>query len=181
MKKYQCLAIVSLVSTIIVTPAQAKDSDWAKASDIGAYGLIGLSIGLPIAKSDKKGAVQAALSLAVTSGVTEAMKEAFPKTRPDGSNRKSFPSGHTSRSFSAAASLYNRQGAKIGIPAFAVAGFVGVARVKANKHYWSDVAVGAALGTAAGFLITKTPADSKSALIPWGDSKGGGLTLVARF
>jgi membrane-associated phospholipid phosphatase len=179
MRCYQHL--IALATLSLPFNAQAKESDWAKASDIGAYGLLAVSVALPAAKKDGKGALQAGLSFAATSAVTEAMKEAFPKTRPDGSNRKSFPSGHTSRSFSAAATLYNRQGAKVGIPAFAIAGFVGLARVEAKKHYWSDVAVGAAIGTAAGFLITRTPADRKSALIPWGDTKGGGVTLIAQF
>jgi membrane-associated phospholipid phosphatase len=109
-----------------------------------------------------------------------AWKEAFPELRPDGSNRKSFPSGHTSLAFASAATLYQRQGAKVGIPAFLVAGFVGVARVKADKHHWYDCVVGAGIGAAAGFLITNKP-ERQVALMPWGDTKGGGISLAARF
>ncbi len=163
-------------------PALASPKGWQDASDVGAYALMTLSVGLPLAQKDKAGALQALGSFAATSAVTEGMKQSFPKLRPDGSDRKSFPSGHTSRSLAAAASLMNRQGPEIGVPAFIVAGFVGLARVEGKKHYWSDVAVGAALGTTLGFLITKDrPADKQTAFVPWADTQGGGFTFAARF
>lgn len=174
------MLIIAAVA-LATSPAEASKKGWSDASDLGAYSLIALSIGLPIAKGDKQGALQAAGSFAVTSVVTEGMKQAFPKTRPDGSDRKSFPSGHTSRSFAAAASLYNRQGPKVGIPAFVVASFVGAARVRADKHFWSDVGVGAAIGTATGFLITNKRPEATSALVPWADTKSGGISFAMRF
>lgn len=163
-------------------PAQAGVEGWKTASDIGAYSLMAVSVGLPALQGDKAGALQAAGSFGATSLVTEGLKQTFPKTRPDLSDRKSFPSGHTSRSFSAAASLMNRQGAKVGVPAFLVAGFVGLARVEGKKHYWTDVLAGAAIGTSIGLLITKDrPEDVKTAFVPWADVQGGGFTLVSRF
>jgi membrane-associated phospholipid phosphatase len=164
-------------------PALASDKGWQRASDVGVYSLMALSIGIPIVKKDKHGAFQAAGSLAATSLITEGMKEAFPKLRPDGSDRKSFPSGHTSRSFAAAATIYNRQGKTLGIPAFAVAGFVGLARVEGNKHFTVDVLAGAALGAVTGFVITnKHPDDEKQAVVtPWVEGKGGGISLAMRF
>lgn len=168
----------------VVAPAsvQAGTQGWKTASDIGAYSLITASVALPLVRDDDKGAWQAAGSFAATSLVTEGLKQTFPRTRPDGSDRKSFPSGHTSRSFSAAATIFNREGPKFGVPAFVVASFVGLARVEGKKHYWSDVAVGAGLGTGIGLLITrKRPANAQTAIIPWGDKTGGGVTLAARF
>jgi membrane-associated phospholipid phosphatase len=174
--------LAALVTFCLAAPAHAKPSDWATFSDVGVYTLIATSVALPVARHDKQGAFQAVGSFAATSLVTEGLKQAFPKTRPDGSDRKSFPSGHTSRAFSSAATLYNRQGPTIGIPAFVVASLVGVARVKANKHFWTDVAVGAAIGTAYGFLITRNPpAGGQATLMPWGDTKGGGLAFAMRF
>src|SRR5439155_24240523 len=85
--------------------------------------------------------------------LTAGLKEAFPEWRPDHSDRKSFPSGHTSISFAAAASLQNRYGWKVGLPAQLVATFVGVSRIEARKHHWYDVAVGAGVGDASGFLL----------------------------
>ena len=112
--------------------------------------------------------------------VARGLKEAFPELRPDGSDRKSFPSAHTSLAFAAASTLYNRQGGKVGIPAFAVAAFVGLARVQADKHHWYDCVAGAGVGLASGFLITRK-ANQRVAVVPWGDSKGGGFSLAARF
>lgn len=174
--------LVAVAAISFAAPSQAKPSDWQTASNVAVYSLMALSIGLPAAERDKQGVFQAAGSIATTSLVTEGMKAAFPKTRPDGSDRKSFPSGHASRAFAAAATLYNRQGQNIGIPAFVVAGFVGLARVEGKKHYWADVAAGAALGTAAGFLITNSPPQGNQAVLsPWVEHKGGGLSFAMRF
>lgn len=174
---------VALVAAIGVTsPVQASPEGWQTASDIGVYSLMAVSVGLPMAQRDTNGALQAAGSIGATALLVAGMKETFPKTRPDGSDRKSFPSGHTSNAFAAAASLAERQGLAVGLPAFAVAGFVGLARVEGRKHYWSDVAVGASIGTVAGFLVTRRrPDDRQSALFPWGDTKSAGFTYAARF
>lgn len=176
------MGLVGAALLIMPGVAQAGTQGWKTASDVGAYGLISLSIGLPAVRGDKQGAFQAGGSFAATSVVTEGLKQTFPRWRPDGSDRKSFPSGHTSRSFAAAASIYNRQGPALGIPALAVAGFVGLARVEGKKHYWSDVAVGAGLGTAIGFLITRDrPEAQTTAFMPWADTSGGGFTFAAQF
>ena len=140
------------------------------------------SIGLPALWGDRDGAWQAAGSFGATSIVTEGLKQTVARTRPDGSNRKSFPSGHTSRSFAAAATLLNREGPALGVPAFLVASFVGVARVEGKKHYWSDVIVGAGIGTGIGLLLTKKRDEgSQAAFLPWADTKGAGLSVAARF
>jgi membrane-associated phospholipid phosphatase len=160
----------------------AGTSGWKTASDIGAYSLITTSIGVPTLRGDTAGVWQAAGSFGATSIATEGLKQTFPRTRPDGSNRKSFPSGHTSRSFAAAATLLNREGPALGVPAFLVASFVGVARVEGKKHYWSDVIVGAGIGTGIGLLLTKKRDEgSQAAFLPWADTKGAGLSVAARF
>lgn len=179
------LKVVTIAATLAVAapaPAYAKnEKTYATLSDIGAYGLTAVALGLPLVKGDTNGALQAGGSVAAAQLVTFGLKEAFPELRPDGSDRKSFPSGHTSMSFAAASSLFNRQGQSAGIPALAVATFVGFARVQADKHHWYDVAVGAAIGTASGFLITRDRPDRTAMIVPWGDSKGAGMTLAMRF
>jgi membrane-associated phospholipid phosphatase len=175
------IAVPALMLACAPTSVLAKnEKTWGTASDIGAYGLTAVALGLPLARHDSDGALQAAGSVAAATLVTTGLKEAFPELRPDGSDRKSFPSGHTSMAFSAAASLWMREGKPVGIPAFVVASFVGLARVKADKHHWYDVVAGAGIGGVAGLLITRRPSQQAS-LIPWGDTKGGGVAFAMRF
>jgi membrane-associated phospholipid phosphatase len=182
MKTRVCIAFCSVALLAAPGTAWAKnEKTWATVSDVGLYGLSALAIGLPIAKRDKQGAFQAAGSIGAASLITTGLKEIFPERRPDGSDRKSFPSGHTSVSFAAAASLYNREGKAVGIPALAVASLVGVARIEADKHFYYDVLVGAGIGLATGFLITHNRPQRSAVLIPWGDTKGGGIVLAMRF
>jgi membrane-associated phospholipid phosphatase len=170
---------LALLVTVLPGPAHAKgEKTWDTASSIGAYGLTAVAIGFPLVRNDTNGALQAAGSFAAAQLVTFGLKEAFPELRPDGSDRKSFPSGHTSTAFAAASSLFNRQGQSVGIPALAVATFVGLARVQADKHHWYDVVVGAAIGSASGFLITRDRPDRAALIVPWGDTKGAGVALA---
>ncbi|HTI31811.1 MAG TPA: phosphatase PAP2 family protein [Sphingomonas sp.] len=173
---------LTIVLSMLLAPtaAYASDKGWGTASDVGAYGLAAVALGLPLAKGDDKGALEAAFSLGAAEGATQILKAAIPETRPDGSNRKSFPSGHTALAFAGAATIQQREGWGAAIPAYAVAAFVGVARVEARKHHWYDCVAGAAIGETAGLLLTHHN-HRDVALIPWGDSQGAGISLAARF
>jgi membrane-associated phospholipid phosphatase len=162
------------------TPAAASDRDWANASDVAVGGLLVAALGVPAINNDWNGTLQAGASAGAAFGIAAGLKEAFPETRPDHSNRKSFPSGHSATAFGAAASLQNRYGWQAGLPAQLVAAFVGVARVKADKHHWYDAVAGAAVGEASGFLITSRR-DDRVKVFPWAESKGGGVAVAMRF
>ena len=82
--------------------------------------------------------------------ITYGIKYATRRTRPDESNMRSFPSGHTSNSFLTATIAHEIYGNKVGIPAYALAFITGLSRLHDNKHYASDVIFGAALGTSIG-------------------------------
>jgi len=168
------------LSLTLATPAQASDSGWATASDVGRDVLVVTALGLPAVEGDWDGTKQAAFSLGATFAVTTSLKHVIEEERPDGSDNKSFPSGHASSSFAAAATLYKRNGWEIGLPAHVIAAFVGVARVKADKHFAHDVIAGAAIGEAAGWLLTKRK-DDKVQWLPWGDAHGGGVSVALRF
>lgn len=162
-------------------PALASSQgDWATVSDIGVGSLVGWSLAVPAIEGDSQGALQAGGSVGAAYLVATGLKEAFPETRPDGSDRRSFPSGHTSAAFAAATSIFERRGAAEGIPALVVASLVGVARVKADKHHWYDVAAGSVIGSASGLLITRKQ-DGSSQTIAWGDTQSFGITYAARF
>lgn len=80
--------------------------------------------------------------------VTNGIKYAVNRERPNGSSN-SFPSGHTATAFMGATLLtheYGRVSIWIPIAAYSVATMTGVMRIMNNKHYVSDVVVGAAIG-----------------------------------
>lgn len=165
----------------VSAPATASDKDWDTASTIGVGALTAWSIGVPAVSGDGQGALQAAGSIGLAYGSATVLKETIPATRPDGSDRRSFPSGHTSSAFGAAASIYDRRGAAEGIPAFALATFVGYARIEARKHHWYDVLAGAAIGAGSGLLLTRPLAERRMAIAPWADSTGGGASVAMAF
>jgi hypothetical protein len=86
--------------------------------------------------------------------VVQGLKYATSRTRPDGSNDKSFPSGHTASATATASVLQRHFGWKAGAPAYAFAAYVGASRIASDKHHLSDVLMGATLGIAAGRTVT---------------------------
>lgn len=147
---------------------------------MGRNALVVAALGIPAVKEDWRGVKQAALSLGSAQLTSGSLKLLIEEERPDGSNDDSFPSGHTSMSFAAAATLGKRYGWKYGLPARAVASFVAFARVKARKHHVHDVIAGAAIGEAAAWLLT-SPKDSNVQVLPWADSKGAGAVVRVNF
>ncbi len=99
--------------------------------------------------------------------VTEGLKHGFSRTRPDGSNDVSFPSGHTSTSFMWATVLSRNYGLKVGIPAYAVASYVGATRLEENAHHLSDVVAGAAVGYIVGRTVTRHRKGGRLSRLNW--------------
>jgi len=173
-------ASLSLAAALtFASPAHADERDWANASDIGRDVLFYTALGYPAVQGDWEGVIQAGASLGTTRLTTDGLKDLVGEERPDKSDNRSFPSGHSSMSFAAAGTLHKRYGWEVGIPAHAVAAFVAAARVKADKHYVHDVIAGAAIGEAAAWLITQRKSD-RVRWVPWGDTRGAGVTVVIR-
>jgi len=170
-----------LAVTALASPAQAGSrDDWNSAGRVGEVGLVALALGKTIAETDGEGGKQLAFNLGTTVATTEALKRLVGSERPNGRNDRSFPSGHTSISFSAAGHLHARYGWAWGAPALVAASFVGLSRVEARQHRWEDVIAGAMLGTASAHIFT-TPHDDRVRLLPWGDAKGGGIAARMLF
>lgn len=123
-------------------------------SNILAVGLPAYAASISYLKGDEQGLIQLIESEAATWVAVEALKASTHRTRPDGSDNKSFPSGHTAVSFSAAQYLYMKGGWEYGLPAYALAGYVGYARVNADKHHLSDVIAGGAIGALTTYSLT---------------------------
>lgn len=88
--------------------------------------------------------------------IEESLKHIVLKPRPDGSDNYSFPSGHTTSAFSGASFIQKRYGWKYGIPAYALASYVGYTRIQAKKHDGWDVLAGATIGIGTSYLFTKS-------------------------
>ncbi len=101
---------------------------------------------------------------------TEVLKVAVGRERPNGQDNKSFPSGHTSNAFALAAVAERHYGWKVGVPAYALAGVIGISRLHEDKHWLSDVAAGATLG----YLVGRTVVRVNSRAL---DRPGGKTTL----
>lgn len=86
--------------------------------------------------------------------ITLGAKYAFRRTRPDGS-KNGFPSAHSAGVFSTATVLQMMYGWKAGVPAYAFASLVALARVDSYKHFPSDVLMGATIGTVIAYGTSK--------------------------
>jgi len=86
----------------------------------------------------------------LTNGFTQFIKYVTHRRRPDGSNRFSFPSGHSSGSFAVAGSLGQFYGPTASVLTYALAILSGISRIDDDKHWLSDVLSGGLLGQLVG-------------------------------
>ena len=125
------------------------------SGDVGAILLPVAGLTAILINKDWEGLKQGVFAGATTLGVTYALKYIVKKDRPDHSDNHSFPSMHTSVSFTAAAFIQRRYGWKWGLPAYVLSTYVGLSRVYGKKHDWWDVAAGAAIGAGSSYIFTR--------------------------
>ena len=145
------LAVSFGLALSIVPTAQAAvtNQDDKDLAEIGDY----VQIALPLAgyvgawvAGDKEGAFQLTKSLASAGITAHFFKAIAERTRPDASDSRSFPSGHTTAAFAGSEFIRQRYGNAWGIPATIAAAFVGYTRIRANKHFRDDVLAGMSNG-----------------------------------
>ncbi|MCH5329023.1 MAG: phosphatase PAP2 family protein [Coprobacter sp.] len=102
-----------------------------------------------------------AFSVAFMAICVNSVKYTAKVQRPDKSNYKSFPSGHTATAFMTATMLHKEYGLTvspwISVAGYTVATATGISRQLNNRHWLSDVMVGAGIGiltTELGYLLT---------------------------
>lgn len=108
--------------------------------------------------------------------LVQGFKFSVRRERPDGSNNKSFPSGHSASAFATATVLQRHYGWKAGVPAYALGGYIALARMAWNRHHATDVVMGAGFGIAAARTVTMTVGKSKFSLGVQPET-GGGASL----
>ena len=93
------------------------------------------------------------MSNAIANGLSFGIKKLSIETRPDSSDRYSFPSGHTAEAFVSAEFLHLEYRGRVHWSVIAGGYAVGVGtaylRMYHNKHWLSDVVAGAGIGIAA--------------------------------
>lgn len=144
-----CIAQVLWVNCLTISAATDSES----AGDILQYVLPAITSGLLAGQRDAEGALQFGESFGLTLAATHLLKITADETRPNG-GRYSFPSGHTSASFSCAEFLRRRYGWRFGLPAYLAATFVGYSRVESDNHYTHDVVAGAVIGVISSAVFT---------------------------
>jgi membrane-associated phospholipid phosphatase len=113
----------------------------------------------------------------VAQATAQAVKYGTQRTRPDGTPR-AFPSGHTASAFAMATVLQSELGWKVGVPAYAVATWVGASRVHKHRHFVSDVVAGATLGLMAGRSVTVGVGGARFSLSPAPVAGGIGVNFT---
>ncbi len=154
MQNYNLL--IALIMLFVTKNINAAKSTTEKLGDIFQM-LIPLSAyTTTFYLDDKEGRNQFYKSFLTTVVVTHGLKYVVHKQRPENNGDKSFPSGHTSAAFQGATFIHRRYGWKYGLPAYALAGFVGYSRMEgeSDKHYPSDVIAGAAIGILSSYYFT---------------------------
>lgn len=124
---------------------------------------------------DNEGEKQFYYSFASNVLATYGMKQLISKQRPNGEDDDAFPSGHASMAFQGAAFLQQRYGWQYGLPAYALATYVGYSRVHTDHHDTWDVLAGAAIGIVSSYYFT-TPYKGFN-ISPYADGRSVGITV----
>jgi membrane-associated phospholipid phosphatase len=160
----------------------------ATLSDVMLYGIMPSAAFLsPLATNHEYG--RAALTIGeaavVTGVITQVAKFSVARARPfayysndysSPDSKLSFFSGHTSYSFALSlssammlAETYPQQKAAIYAVAIALAALPGYLRIAADKHYFTDVLVGAIVGAGIAYGVTQLQLSTNS--VQYGDER----------
>ncbi|MBR4809522.1 MAG: phosphatase PAP2 family protein [Bacteroidales bacterium] len=90
--------------------------------------------------------VEAAISYSFAYSTGFILKRVMHTLRPDGSDYRSFPSGHTLFAFTSAELMRNDYGPWWGAAFYTMACGTAAERIYGNRHWFSDVLAGAGLG-----------------------------------
>ena len=114
----------------------------------------------------------------VSQVVVHGMKYSIRRDRPTG-ECCAFPSGHAATAFAVASVLERHLGYRASWPALVGATYVATSRLVDNRHFLSDVLMGAGVGTAAGWTVVGTRGRSGYVLQPV-PVKGGMMLAFTR-
>lgn len=126
----------------------------------------------------------------IAQAISATIKTITHEIRPDSSNSHSFPSGHTTQAFAAATFFHKEFGQRsawYSVGAYTVASSVGVLRMLNNKHWISDVLVGAGIGIFGTQIAYQTHRyrwgnkRTQTTFMPFSQSGATGMYMCVRF
>jgi len=163
---------------------------WAPAAAV--FGLDAL--GIKGAHNPVDQTIIYGISTAIMASSVYTIKSMSKQWRPDHSNNRSFPSGHTATAFAAAEFMRREyQGVSIwyGVAGYAAAATTGYLRMYNNKHWLGDVIAGAGIGILSTDLayclypsvrkLLGPEKKSYTALAPFYSQGAVGLSMVHQF
>lgn len=144
---FRCFVLFALFSQ----SAMAKEIDQSLLVSIAVPVVAGV---YSYVQDDSEGIKELVLASLFTAHMTTLLKNTVRRTRPNFEDDLSFPSGHAAGAFTGASYMHHRYGLLWGVPAYTVATVIAYERITSNKHYWTDVIAGSALGILSGYLFT---------------------------
>lgn len=148
---------LTVIVTAVSMSAGLKAADFGTVVDVGQYSLIVSpyaykALGGATRSSWGRMSISNAAGAAVMIGSVWGLKHIVDSKRPDGSDGKSFPSGHTAWAYLGASVIdYEAcwRSRLYPLGAYALASAIGVQRVLSHRHRPTDVVAGAAIGMCA--------------------------------
>lgn len=136
-------------------------------------------------------------SLLLADATTFLLKEAIGRARPSAANDKgsfrpgqfrnnfdSLPSMHTASSFAMASVMAaTSESLTAKLFYYSAATFAGFSRIYQDKHWASDLILGAAIGELCSRIVMSTHVNKKSpvSLVPYATASSGGVSLSGRW
>lgn len=173
--------------------AEDRTAAYAVAETLDSSGMVD-------ARREKSAALLTLESFLLTQGIVTGLKYVTGRNRPEesddafdfegpskGDSNASFPSGHAGSAFAVATVLSETYGADnpwVPYLAYPVAAGTAFARIDDDRHWFSDVFVGGAIGFAVGRTVTRhSPflARNNITLQPFTQANASGLGVNVTF
>lgn len=139
------LSVIGLFGTCPHAYAGGPFTNKNKLGDVMMVMSPAYAYGMTAMANDFTGTLELTGSIIAAQMASEGIKMLNLERRPNGTDRKSLPSGHAAGAFSGAMFVHKRYGWKPALIPYGMSLIAGWSRVEARAHYWHDVAAGAAV------------------------------------
>lgn len=139
------LCLLTLILAVNEANAGGPFTSKNKLGDVMMVMSPTYALGMTVMAKDWEGSFILGGSVVAAQMASEGIKSLELERRPNGGDKKSFPSGHAAGAFSGAMFVHKRYGWKPALIPYGMSLIAGWSRVDARAHYWHDVLAGAAV------------------------------------